>query len=54
MISRKPINKNGENYFMTQENIKICLANQDRYSSPELNDVLELHYYGFCKIENLA
>ena len=38
---------------MNDKNLKICLDNQDRYFTPELNDALELHYYGFKKIENL-
>ena len=38
---------------MNEKNLKICMDNQDRYFTPELNDVLELHYYGFTKIKNI-
>lgn len=55
MSKRKPLFKKEEDegFEMTDKNIKICLDNQDRYFTPEINDALELHYYGFYQISNL-
>lgn len=46
--------KDGEgNPRITKEYLKKLCREMDQYSTPELNDILYLHYKGFSKIESL-
>lgn len=54
MAKRRPLKESEDGCIhMTVQNIKICNHNQDRYTTPELNEAFELHSYSFVDIANL-
>lgn len=54
-MKRKPCLKDEkENVLMTEDNLRICLSNQEEsFETLELNESLHLQYYSFSNIDNL-